>query len=811
MPKITIEGKSAGGQSRLPPVFGTRNDRANARTENANWDAVRNAQYADARYTNVNYDLQDKNARLEANFINTEHDARLKNLRSEANYINTDFDMRAKNVRMEAKYFNEEHDARMRLTRQEAQYTNVEFDLRIKNARKEAEYIEANRRQIDRTSEREASRRYRDDYALATRMNQDIDRASRSGRGGGGRGYVPFVGALGFGNTGELLGEGVGALLGGGRGAMMGFAAAKVLEELVSAPQIIGNVERGALGSAQPYIDLKRSALGAGRAGGFNGEGLFSSFFPGYYGTPDWMSAAGVGPGTAMSTLGGFGISPRSGNQAVDISRSLSMLQFMPGLSGMDMGSTMNTLGKYGMVSANAGSIGQAGGELSQILENAVTMGLNRAEILHSIDSAVTAAARGGGIGQSTGGLADFLYRFTSMPGGMTGETGLRAMAGLQGAMDTVGSNAVRTFMVGGAAMRKYGSASSLKGLLDKSDQGFYGRYADTPVGAKALQNYFAAVKAGDPYGASMWLKEITKGNPAAQQELLSQTEFMSGPGYLKPILGGNLTGMTPSEFIGAGLSSGLATGPYSGVSDIALKGYRSQGGGSGGAEARMAGGAAPYALNRFDEGNVEEYRRALLRQGTNPAYVDAVIAASRRHGFDPRVYGAYLRNESQGGNDPNVSPGGAYGMTGIDNPAQISMSSGLAKPTSPEDSIEKGAALFGNAFAAPGASMRSVLRAVRGPQMSEKYWQQFVGGLTQGGYGGSVNSDLYSGTATVEQAGMQAAATSFHEMITVIPAVNTALNGLVKVFQRAAIDFSIAANQATGRTTHVYLGGASQ
>jgi hypothetical protein len=365
--------------------------------------------------------------------------------------------------------------------------------------------------------------------------------------------------------------------------------------------------------------------------------------------------------------------------------------------------------------------------------------------------------------------------------------------------------------MFGTAAM-KYGSEGALKALLNKRNPGFYENYAASPAGSRALSNYFAAVKNKDPYFASIWLREITQGNRAARSELLTQSGFLFGPQYMQDVERGNLQMISPSDAIqnqiGAQNSATNGAGLVNGITgDIPLSGNLMV---PNGRRDRDTVAGQSYNLNSFDENMVGEYTAALHRQGVTAEDIPFVIAASRKQGFDPRLYGAILSQESAGGTLTGLSYGkngvlGAWGQTGVQNPAQISRSSGLSAPTGPEDSINKGAFLIRERLNKPGATLRSVMKEYVGPDFDDAYYQRAVTNLTMGGVGvgGASVPNTLSSPAEVLQAGMAGAATSFEEMNKIVPTVNGALRELITAAHAAA-----QALERVGRTNSFVFGG---
>jgi hypothetical protein len=638
---------------------------------------------------------------------------------------------------------------------------------------------ERDRREKDRAE----AAAYRYMRSEADYMNRQHDAAAGGGRGGG---YVPFLGGFGFGGVGGALG---GLFVGG----LLANMAGRVLEDIVFAPQKIGAAEAGALSAATPALNLKLGSYSMMRDVGGRPDALYRSLFPGGYQTPGFLASLGLGPQEALGLLQGYGIAPTSAEEAVGMMRALGSAAFMPGLGGIDVSQHMSIMGRYGLLQRGEGAAGDTGtirGQvdiLGNVMENAIARGMNRTEVLRSIDAAVSATARSGAGAVNMPGLADWLYSFAALPGGRTGEVGLQAAAGVASAVGQVGSDPLRTMMFAQATMRRLGSRGALQDFLDRAQPGYFAQFTSNEPGAQAVENYLTAQRRGDYYGASLWLAQIVQGNPQAATQLFSESPFLQGvPSYMRPYAAAQAANMSPMAFLATTL-------------------YR-----PGGAYS-TSGSQLPtdMAVGGFNEGKVAEYRNALLRQGVNPNLVETVINASRANRIDPVAYGALLMTESSGGSDPNKSYGpqgiGAYGMTGIQNPAQISGSSGMPMPITPEMSIIEGAQLFASGLR--GGSLRGAVSGYVGPQFNETYWQRYMRAYAVGGGSGGAGVpglDIEA-RASAEQGMMAASATSLAELGTIVPKLNHALEVSIDALARLAK----AAAQAAGRMETTVPGGS--
>lgn len=595
------------------------------------------------------------------------------------------------------------------------------------------------------------------------------------GGGGGGGMFVPFAGRFGFGGTSRLLTGAVGAEI-----------AAKALEEIVLAPQVIGSLESGALSSAQPYIDLTMGAYGYGRAGGFSGERALRGVFPGGYQVPDWMSALGLGPTESMGLLRRFGVAPRSEEDFTGLQRSLGTLRLLPGTVGVE-GETLGSMrqaARYGLVQPTESSTRNYGMQLSEVLENAVARGMDRATILHSIDASIAMAARVGGIGVSAPGLQDFMFRFANLPGGRTGEAGLQAMAGLEASTQKIGRVPLQTMMAVQAASG-IKSEADLSRLLGPDA---FAKATSTPEGRAAVENLMQSNRRGDSYAAARWLGVLMEGNPQAQYGVFSQSQFFRGlPSEMVPLAMSAATGMPPMQVLAAQQNpKGLITrhGTVStGIDDD---------------------------LFRYDSSKgMDFYKSGLLRMGVRRDLVNQVITQAAMHKLNPLLLGGVMMQESSGGINPAVLPGGS--MAG--NVMQITPDPKLPAPPMDETaSIAAGAAHLESDIRKSDGSFSGVLRGYNGPGMKMGYARNVMTYMELGGQGDNIPTDMLSTSASIQQAMMAASATSFHEMNTIVPTVNGGLKDLTAAAHEAAkaIRDMVRAKDRLDPMTRMYLYGTN-
>jgi hypothetical protein len=813
MPKISVTGTTGGRPQN--PIFGTTNDRADSNWMNQDVNAREREQKRrereEARLTQERQRMQERAMR---DFISMANEDR-KLLRLQAEHENATYDSRSRNTRRLAEHENQDYEIRQRTLRKEAEYIqqNMRLAQRVREQREARAHSEMQaeatwmrqdfdakvrfRRKVQQEREREARQQFNDDYALAMRENADRDRIA--GRGGaGGRIVSRLASTGGFGSMAGIAAAEGGPVIAGV------LAAAALVKLAATAPQTLASIEGSALGGAMPAMNLMRGTYGMARDIGSSPLGLYRSLFPGNYGVPSWLSAIGLGPTEAFGMLNEFGITPGGNADAIETMRALGSAQFMPGLSGLNTTGYMSTLGRYGALPGKrantAGGIDEAASALGNVMENAIVRGMNRTDVLQSIDTAIHNMARVGAGDVSAPGIADFLMRFSGLPGGRTGEFGVQALGNMSASLDLVGQDPIRTMIFSQASMQRLGSRGALRSFMEGTQKGSFDNLVSNAPGQAVVNNYLAARSRGDYFGASLYLREIVRGNPQATYDLYSQSPFLQGsPGYMKNFIIGQLTGL--GTMGAAAYSTGQGT-----ASDMPIS---LQGGAAMGASAF---GSAANTMSQVSRDNTtgslplsrEQAREGLHRMGVNPAIIENVLDSAQRHGLNPLAYGAYLMTESSGGNDRRLSPVpgqpgvyGAYGQTGIQNPAQISASSHMPMPTSPQMSVEEGAQLIEQNMRS-SSTVDEILHKTVGPQYNRAYlahWQQY---FAAGGGTGTIAPEFTSTPASAGQGIMGGSAASLEEMNLLLPRFNNTINGVISGLN----DFNNALKRTTGTLT---------
>ena len=581
---------------------------------------------------------------------------------------------------------------------------------------------------------------------------------------GGGQGFtLPFARAAGLGATSRLL-----------TGGFTAGLAVDAAEEVAFLPQEIGRLEGGALASSRPYMDLTEQSYAFARAvGGPQGYGdrTLRSVFPGGYQTPEWMSALGLGPGSATRMAGQFGMLPAGVDEREGLIRGLGTMDFLPGTSGVgnEARASARQAALYGAISPTEGGVRNYGMQLSEVMENAISKGMDRASVLRSIDASVAMAARSGAMGVSTTGLQDFIMRFSNLPGGRTGEAGLQAMSGLQGAMGTIGSSPIRTMMAvqAGSQIHNEGDLAKLLG------QDNYSKVAGTPEGRTMIQNFLQANRSGNTWASAMYLQALTEGNPEAQARVLNQQQFYRGlPSYMQPLVAGKVTGLGTAGQIAYNQNP---------------QGLRSP----GGDQAMIGSGELSYNKDKMGD-----YRAGLARMGIPAQYIDAIMTQAASHGVSPVLMGAVMMQEH-----PSNWQGNLMQITPGDAPRDPRTGLRMAPNMDPMQSIALGAEHLQRDLQSGRGDLHNVLQAYNGPRMDQvnpNYVSNVAANMTVGG--ANVPADMLRDRASIEQAQMAGSATSFAEMNLIVPAVNSSLANLTAAANSAAIALGrIGRNGAPG------------
>lgn len=578
---------------------------------------------------------------------------------------------------------------------------------------------------------------------------------SGGGGGGGGGGWRRVLGAgvarAGLGRTGQFIGAGIA----GGATAALVELGIDAVKDAIFFPQTYGGMARGALGNAQPFIDLSAITGGLGLAGGFEGGDLRDRLFPGAhvgqaYGRSPLLSSIGIGPGTAASLLQSFGIVPRGTESALSMVGALGTARWSPGFEGMPeaqvLSSVRNAAVYGGMGRPTGESIQNYLAQIGQVMEAAVARGMDRASVLRSIDASVARSAQAGSLASTPEAMAGFIGRFASLPGGRTGEVGADAATRVQGAADSYGANPIRTFNMASFAAR-FTSEKTFQDFV-VSRGGNWRAMTDDPGKRRMIADMVLAAQRRNYAVAGALFGAVTTGQPYLQLPALDNPAIRAGGG--------------PPE------AGGLIGAAQTGLSVPQYYAYRYGGGMS----------SVSLGAGGFDPSKRMGYYQGLRAMGLSDELANYALAAAEKIGVDPIMLGAFTGPESRFGTDKHV---GAYGMSGVENPWQVAGSSGLPRPGNAYQSAEEGAIVLRNAMRGGGATLTEMAERYHGPFASPEERAQYVSRLLAARAAAAQPAGVQGGVAAVGQAAMQGSRTSFAEMATFVPELNDAIHNVIE------------------------------
>lgn len=416
-----------------------------------------------------------------------------------------------------------------------------------------------------------------DQKANATR-NLDAIRQSRARIGAGRSGSSGMMNAVGsaIGASGLLLSN-----------PALDIAAAAAVG-LATSPFLIAGAAQKVMGLAGPYDALREGTAGVGRAGGFNSTDLQNKLFPGGP-APRWMKDLGVTTQSALGTLGNYGISPRSSEEALGVVqdvRRASLSQFM-GLDDKQLSSSgrlARTLGISGSgVHENStwtgGGAGASTAEstyttdlakyfstLQKVMASATAQGLDHATSLQTVEGLLRITAGAGAGSVNSGALSNFWGQMTSsgLPGMRSGEGVTSALQGINQAFGSIGvggAPAQNTMMMSyfgrnGGMPKSEGALQKFLGMSDKD----WAEAQSQPGHKQMVDNYLNA-SGKNPAFALSYLSPLLQGRPDLMQKVFEGSAFGGTNSLIKPMLGGVVTGAGYAGYVGmtSGKQGGLA------------------------------------------------------------------------------------------------------------------------------------------------------------------------------------------------------------------------------------------------------------
>jgi hypothetical protein len=473
--------------------------------------------------------------------------------------------------------------------------------------------------------------------AAAAMTSAGGGRGGASGGGGGGfgtgRGWPgPIRRSLHFGGgIGELAGlAGLGRLAGilGG-----GAALAAGAYEAVRLPTQIGGFESSSMAEARPYTRLKRELFRIARASGSSGGAMMRRFFPGEdwghsYQAPEWMSHLGLSPDDAAAILGRYGIVPRGAGEAQQFVRSLRLGQISPAFAGMAPG-TVEGLARQGQALGigNRARPDYLLAKIAPVMEQAIAKGMDRAAVLRSIQG--TLARLGGtsfGIGLSP--TLDFYQKLSAsnLPGARTGQLQQKAISGIEGSIQSLGSSPITTMNMARAIAA-------------------HGNFATGHDIAKALPHAYAQLKKTAAGRKLLGDVESLHGNVGAQIALLKSV-FSGDPAEYAHLM---QSGMPKGVFGGGRQGAALRRLALSNVTGEGVAAYYGLHSGSG-MPSDVMGSADNGFLGYFGMGHFgahRNYAKLLAGKGMPKQLMAGIISAAKRSGVSPLRLAALSKFES--------------------------------------------------------------------------------------------------------------------------------------------------------------------
>lgn len=600
------------------------------------------------------------------------------------------------------------------------------------------------------------------------------------GRGGGG------LGGGGGGHGGGVFGEGPF----GGRGAMAGLANAglaafglttlvqfgvAIIRDIITMPQLMGKLWQGALAAASPYINLKTAAFELGRAGGFSGQGMMRSIFPGSYATPQWMESLGVTPEDVMKSLSGLGVVPRSQGQATGAAQISRLFGLSPAFAGMQSG-TVEGLGRQGIAFGQTGFSGLQGylGVFANVMDDAVARGLDRAKVLSSIQDILEIMAKGSPAlnVQST---ADFFMKMGAIgtPGTRTGATQAQILGGVSGMMQAPLSSPLSALVTMNVSRRfnNFRSEQDVRNFLHLGP-------GEIPPGMsqetwKDRVSRITALAQSNPALAATLAMSLASGSTAAQMDVARAARSIAPRGLEAFAISGALN--IPLE-AAQSLSQSLD-----------MPGVVPSGASTSAVEGMKAGAGLTPLATAFS--NSVDYATILKNAGVPDDIARDLIDAGRRNGVSPLVLAAIAQKES--GFNPNAvnvnrragARGGVsstdYGLMQINEKNLASFGLTPTTALNPALSAEAGAEFI----ARSGGNISAYNSG--DPNYAADIARR-VGNIS-----GNLPGDVFSAQARAAQSDITGGAAAMATFVPAVGAANTALEGLVAAAQRVITAFS--------------------
>ncbi len=389
------------------------------------------------------------------------------------------------------------------------------------------------------------------------------------------------------------------------------YAAAKIAADaaiaVVTAPIALAKIYEGALGAAEPFVDLRMGAADISRGGGFYTPDLINSVYPDDKSkTPAWMRRNGYTPETALGALRSYGVSPTSAAGSVGLLNSIGDAQFAPTLGGLGFDRLAQSLGLAQTLGAKVrgtnapgmsgdfafgpGVDGQtyhlpgdreldgqrnavASGyfrQLQRVMTAATQAGLDHSQVLSSVEGLMRQTASAGGAEVDSGKLSSYWWRLASSgaPSMRTGEGQMSALSGMQSAINSSGlgggvsQNAALNMYLGknGGLPKTSDSLARFLGVDPSNMQ---------PAEKAAFDAALKAGQSGNQAIFSEYAKTFLNADPERWAKIVEGSGIAPKGSYLTPLITSKVTGEGLPGFFARTTGQDLPQGAGLGMGEL--------------------------------------------------------------------------------------------------------------------------------------------------------------------------------------------------------------------------------------------------
>lgn len=366
-----------------------------------------------------------------------------------------------------------------------------------------------------------------------------------AGAAGGGGGFIRRAGHVVGGGMLDLLGMGLegAAMFAGPVGIAAGLTAATA-GAIYEAPNAISDFYGLSHKGAQAYLNLRRNTGAFGVNSGLNSTRLRQTLFNGRK-VPAFESNLGIGPEDAVRMLQNYGISPLSTHEAVGNIKYIAGMRYKAGLAGLGDKTYEGLANTQTTLGINRKEFSK---EIGEATGAAVVQHMDRASVLRDILQVLKQNAATGGFA-SVKSAVHLYNRMASSgaPGARTGAMQMGLNSNLSHTLGNMGNNPV-------TAMPLYRAIQAHGGLTTKAqEESFFGKdyYAQlnkTAGGRRYLQDILAAQS---PYVKMRFAGEALQGNHNRYLNLVSPYTAFHGSNQARSDLGRSAsTGATIPQIV---------------------------------------------------------------------------------------------------------------------------------------------------------------------------------------------------------------------------------------------------------------------